>query len=245
MINHIDIARCSIENFSFEHEDYLALQSSANIHGNGEVFARSREVKARIKINFGNTTGCKVFLGKNLHGSISIRFQGNNSIIYIGNGCMLNNLEIRSSQENDFVAVGNGVTTTEKNVWVSGKGSGSATPSIIIGDDCMFSYDIVMRNTDAHPIFNSKTNIQVNEPKSILHIEPHVWIGEKVNITKSLEIGACSIIALGAIVTKDVPRFSIARGVPAESHQTNNYWSRSHAPYAINRAKYWFEKYKN
>ena len=75
---------------------------------------------------------------------------------------------------NDFIAIGNGVTTTEKNVWISGNGAGQKNPSIIIGDDCMFAYDIVIRNSDAHPIFSLNDGNQVNEPKKSIQIEPHV-----------------------------------------------------------------------
>lgn len=130
---------------------------------------------------------------------------------------MLNNLQVRSFQSGDFVAIGNWVTTTAKNVWISGNGAGSAKPAIIIGDDCMFSYDIVIRNPDAHPVFDVESGEQVNEPSGIVHVEPHVWVGEQVSILKSVTVGACSILSLGCVVTKDVPRFSIARGIPASA----------------------------
>lgn len=200
---------------------------------------------AKIKIYFGKTKGCKVFIGENIRGDMTINFRGNDSIIYIGSQCYLNKLEIRSLQDNDFIAIGNGVTTTNRNVWISGNGAGNETPAIIIGDDCMFSYDVVVRNSDAHPIFDAETDDQINEPTGIVHIEPHVWICEQVNILKSTTIGACSIIALGSVVTKDVPRFSIASGVPAISRTNENtYWARSDGA-KKEKAKEYYQKYKN
>ena len=167
-------------------------------------------------------------------------------MLYLGNNCNLRQLKIRSFQSDDFIAVGNRVTTAMTNVWISGNGAGTAKPAIIIGDDCMFSYDIVIRNSDGHPIFNLETEEQVNEPKGIVHIEPHVWVSEKVSILKSVKIGACSILAFGCIVTKDIPRFSIVSGVPAKAKiKPDIFWSRNTGSHAKARAKYFVNKYKN
>ena len=51
--------------------------------------------------------------------------------------------------------------------------------------------------------------------KSIL-IESNVWIGEGAFILPGVKIGFGSIIAAGAVVTKDIPRSSIAAGNPAK-----------------------------
>lgn len=42
-----------------------------------------------------------------------------------------------------------------------------------------------------------------------------VWIGDRVIILPGVHIGNGSVIAAGAVVTKDVPPYSIAAGVPA------------------------------
>lgn len=46
-------------------------------------------------------------------------------------------------------------------------------------------------------------------------IEEDVWCGANVTILKGVTIGRGSIIAAGAVVTKNIPRYSIAGGVPA------------------------------
>ncbi len=47
-------------------------------------------------------------------------------------------------------------------------------------------------------------------------IDDDVWIGNKVIILPGVHIGKSSIIAAGAVVTKDIEPYSIAGGVPAK-----------------------------
>jgi acetyltransferase-like isoleucine patch superfamily enzyme len=51
--------------------------------------------------------------------------------------------------------------------------------------------------------------------KKITVIENDVWIGENVIIMDGVRVGTGSIIAAGAIVTKDMPPYSICGGIPA------------------------------
>lgn len=47
-------------------------------------------------------------------------------------------------------------------------------------------------------------------------IEDEVWIGYGVTILSGIRVGKGSIIATGAVVTKDVPAYSIVGGVPGK-----------------------------
>lgn len=51
-------------------------------------------------------------------------------------------------------------------------------------------------------------------------IENNVWIGDKVSIMPNVKIGESSIIAANSVVTKDIPPFSIAAGIPAKVIKT-------------------------
>lgn len=42
-----------------------------------------------------------------------------------------------------------------------------------------------------------------------------MWIGDKVTILPNVNIGEGAIVAANAVVTKDVPAYSIAAGCPA------------------------------
>ena len=53
-------------------------------------------------------------------------------------------------------------------------------------------------------------------------IGENVWIGEKATIIGPVEIGRGSIIAANAVVTKDVPPYSVVAGIPAKILKTFN-----------------------
>lgn len=57
--------------------------------------------------------------------------------------------------------------------------------------------------------------------KGPVHIEDNVWIGDKVSILSGVTIGEGSVIACNAVVTKDVPPYSVVGGVPARIIKTN------------------------
>jgi acetyltransferase-like isoleucine patch superfamily enzyme len=43
-----------------------------------------------------------------------------------------------------------------------------------------------------------------------------VWIGARVCVLAGVKIGRGSIVAMGSVVTKDIPAYSIVGGVPAK-----------------------------
>jgi acetyltransferase-like isoleucine patch superfamily enzyme len=47
-------------------------------------------------------------------------------------------------------------------------------------------------------------------------VDDDVWIGAGVKVLAGVTLGKGSVIGTGAVVTKDVPEFSIAAGVPAK-----------------------------
>ena len=56
--------------------------------------------------------------------------------------------------------------------------------------------------------------------KGPVHIGDNVWIGDKATILPHVSIGDGAIIAANAVVTKDVPPYSVAAGNPAKIIKT-------------------------
>lgn len=68
-------------------------------------------------------------------------------------------------------------------------------------------------------IYNSEHNINDRDFKSVIGkvvIEDYVFIGPRAIILPNATIGKGAVIAAGAVVTKDVPPYAIAAGVPAK-----------------------------
>lgn len=60
-------------------------------------------------------------------------------------------------------------------------------------------------------------------------IKNDVWIGARAVILPGVTIGDCSVVAAGAVVTKDVPPYTLVAGVPAKvvKRFENNMFSQS------------------
>ena len=83
---------------------------------------------------------------------------------------------------------------------------------IVIGDDALIGPNTVLATLD-HDLDPEKRHILHPAP---IRIGRRVWIGVGVVITKGVTIGDNSVIADGAVVTRDIPANVIAAGVPAK-----------------------------
>jgi acetyltransferase-like isoleucine patch superfamily enzyme len=83
-----------------------------------------------------------------------------------------------------------------------------ASTLVQIGTDCQVSWDVIIMDTDMHPVAG-------RESRQPVCIEDGVWIGCRAIILKGVRIGRGAIIAAGAVVTHDVPPYTVAAGVPA------------------------------
>ena len=180
-----------------------------------EIFGKLR--KSKIKISGDNNI---LYIGKNtLLRDSNIFIKGNNNILYIGDNCVVNNTSIILDNEGTEIKIGNKTSIAKAQIV-------SLEPyKIEIGEDCMLSYDIEIRNTDSHKIYDKNTNKRINEGNGV-SIGNHVWLGMRAIILKGVTIEDNSIVAGGSIVTKDVKSNTIVSGSPARQIKENVYWTR-------------------
>ena len=98
--------------------------------------------------------------------------------------------------------------------------------NVEIGEDCMFSDGILLQSTDQHGVVDIKKKEIINMHKRFIQIQNHVWLARNSTIMPDVTIGEGSIVSLGAVVVKDVPKASIAAGVPAQIVKREMTWSR-------------------
>lgn len=140
----------------------------------------------------------------------------------------------------EFISIGDKVEIGERSV-ISAWHREKNTPcpslilesGVIIGDDCHItaSNSVIIKD---HVLLGKKVTITDNAHGDIsidsLQIYPsrrpliskgpvvigsRVWIGDKATILPGVTIGEGTIIGANSVVTKDVPSYSVAVGVPA------------------------------
>jgi acetyltransferase-like isoleucine patch superfamily enzyme len=84
-----------------------------------------------------------------------------------------------------------------------------------IGDSALIADDVYISDFDhrfddlAMPIKDQGI------AKSRVRIDRDVWLGTKVTVCRGVVIGEGTVVGANAVVTKDLPAFSVAVGVPA------------------------------
>jgi len=121
---------------------------------------------------------------------------------------------------------GNGSVSIGEFVYCNSGGVIRSAHSVRIGSHCMFGPDVVIWDTDNHPLSRKKRHVQAELIPSEL-ISPYeanggpidigndVWICLGALILGGVKIGDGAIIAARSVVTRDVPSMKIAAGCPA------------------------------
>lgn len=87
----------------------------------------------------------------------------------------------------------------------------SVSESVSIGEHVDIGPYTVIIDDDFHPVGSQEDVLR----KPIV-IEDHVWITMNCMIMKGVRIGKGAVVAAGAVVTKDVPPYTLVGGVPAK-----------------------------
>ena len=111
----------------------------------------------------------------------------------------------------------NAEITIGKNTGISG-GSICSAIRVDIGCECLIGANVTITDTDFHPTspVGRFYNVNPNDiAASPVFIEDNVFIGTSSIILKGVRIGENSVIGAGSVVTKSIPKNSIAAGNPA------------------------------
>ena len=149
---------------------------------NGEVVLPEKVETAMVKIGFGDVGHYDRKHSRSIwQVSGRVSFGGKASI---GHG---SKLSIRGD-----LALGADFNMTAESTIVCAK-------SIRFGNDCLLSWDILVMDTDEHPLYN-KEHKRINPDKPII-VGNHVWIGCKCVLLKGAEIPDNTVLAAGTLLT--------------------------------------------
>ena len=128
-----------------------------------------------------------------------------------------------------FQALCGGKINVGNNVYIGPNTVLQSKESITIGNAVIIANNVLIVDNNNHPV-DPESRLQMSACDDFLHdelwswkyaeskpivIEDNVWVGRDSRIMKGVTIGKGSIVALGAIVTKDVPPYTIVAGNPA------------------------------
>ena len=139
----------------------------------------------------------------------------------IGGGkTIIANTDFHLADDNSRIVIGNDFTME------SGHIAATEGATINIGNDCMFSNDVEIRNGDSHSILDASSGKRINHAQNV-NIGNHVWLGAHSRILKGSIIPDNCIIGNSALVSGKLSEENTAYGgIPAKSLKSNINWSR-------------------
>jgi acetyltransferase-like isoleucine patch superfamily enzyme len=193
--------------------------NTRKIHGSNNRISASGSILKNVMFDIsGNDNSIVIGKESNLNG-VKFHIRGSNHKVLIGERCTFYaGSTIWIEDDNCSLIIGNrnwiesfDISLTESN------------SKIEIGSDCLFSYDIDIRCGDSHAVIDILSGNKINHAEDIV-IQDHVWIAAHTIILKGVTIGSNSIIASGAVCTKDVEKNVIVAGNPAKVVKTEVTW---------------------
>ncbi len=175
----------------------------------------------------------KVGKGVSFGRSLTIRHPGKISIendVVIDDYCVLdakglNNKGIYISEHSfigrsTILSCKNGDIKLERNVNIGFNSEIFSGSKVTIGENTLIAAYVYIIG-GGHDY--SRIDIPIAEqekPSHGIEIEKNCWIGAGAKVFDNVTIGEDTVIGAGAVVTRDIPAFSIAAGVPARVAKT-------------------------
>ncbi|NVN94979.1 MAG: acyltransferase [Bacteroidetes bacterium] len=94
----------------------------------------------------------------------------------------------------------------------------SASSKVVLGNNIKIGPQTMIMDSDFHDTSDHNKEGLSSE----IIIEDNVWLGARSTVLKGVHIGKGAVIAIGAVVTKDVPANAIVGGIPAKIIKMKN-----------------------
>lgn len=217
-----------------------------NLFGIRMKFQNLALIKAQNNKIYIEKNGIRKEYKKDIKG-LKISIQGNNNQVVIGYPYHFTNSRIVIRGDNNIViieqtkhGIGNlyidmcgriasgRKVHIKKNLFMNGCSMYCMTnnSSIVIGEECQFSWNTVLMNSDAHIIEDLRTHEQINHGTHC-EVGNNVWVCQNAYIGKNVKIPDNSIVGAFAVVTKTFDEKNIAiGGNPAKIIKRNIAWKR-------------------
>lgn len=115
------------------------------------------------------------------------------------------------------------IILNDKNVYIgrnsyinSGMIAAGKKSKVIIGDNCLLSYNVHLRSDMHNYIEKDSLIIKQGHIEKDIIVGNDVWVGYGAQINSGVKIGNGAVIGAGSIVTKDIPEYAVVAGVPAK-----------------------------
>lgn len=141
--------------------------------------------------------------------------------VTIGDHCTIGGL---------FQAFCGGKIFIGKNTYIGPSTVIQSKESVSIGESVIIANNVLIVDNNNHPV-DPVMRLKMSACEDFMNdelwswkyaaskpivIEENVWIGRDSRILKGVTVGKGSIVALGAVVTKDVPPYTVVAGNPAK-----------------------------
>ncbi|MGL5876403.1 MAG: acyltransferase [Xenococcaceae cyanobacterium] len=178
-----------------------------------------------------------------LESGVILKNVGKTSKIWIGDSVTLESgVRLKSSAHNSRIRIGDG-TLIERGVDIKVHSMGTieiganthigpytclSGRAISIGKNCLIASHggIYAGNHNFSDCTRPIRGQGIIYKEKGIAIEDDCWLGSGVRVIDGVTLGRGSVIGAGAVVTKDIPPYSVAVGVPAkvisQRHDTNN-----------------------
>ena len=198
-INNIKLIKSAINSIKYKRAFIVFKRMKVYINKNAKIILGNKIILGSIYPNCNETYG-SFKLDENA------QFKTENSVS-IGTGCQI------TVEKNAILNIRGGFINRDTKIY--------CFKNINIGNNVAISENVLIRDSDSHHIIYNGKEEKNTKP---INISDNVWIGEGATILKGVTIGKNSVVAAGAVVTKNVPDNTIVAGIPAKVVKNDICW---------------------